>query len=315
MAFATAPGYNQFPFGNFSPTIFSKNALIAFRKVSVVPAITNTAYSGEIAQEGQTVNIIKESDVAVGTYVRGQQLLASDLLDDQTTLTVDHCNYFMFALDDIEKKQTHIDWMKMQQDRAAYKLRDAFDSEVLTYMATNAGVTSGLGTTSAAIVIKNQPASGQFTPLDIMSRLNRLFDENNVPTEDRFLVATPHFWELMQGESSKLMAVNFTGDAKSPARTGMYNGKVIDGDIRGFSCHLSNNLPTGGAGSSGSSGTDYASIIACHRSSTATASQIADTEVLRSPDTFADICRGKHLYGRKALRTEALGVVYWNVGA
>jgi hypothetical protein len=46
-------------------------------------------------------------------------------------------------------------------------------------------------------------------------------------------------------------------------------------------------------------------------SSTATASQIAKTEVIRSEFSFADKTRGLHLYGRKTLRTTALGVGYY----
>jgi hypothetical protein len=39
--------------------------------------------------------------------------------------------------------------------------------------------------------------------------------------------------------------------------------------------------------------------------SVATAQQINKTETYRDPDSFADIVRGMHLYGRKILRPEA----------
>ena len=38
----------------------------------------------------------------------------------------------------------------------------------------------------------------------------------------------------------------------------------------------------------------------------ATADQINKTETYRDPDSFADIVRGMHLYGRKILRPEGL---------
>jgi hypothetical protein len=41
-------------------------------------------------------------------------------------------------------------------------------------------------------------------------------------------------------------------------------------------------------------------------SAVATAEQINKTETYRDPDSFADIVRGMHLYGRKILRPEAL---------
>jgi hypothetical protein len=41
-------------------------------------------------------------------------------------------------------------------------------------------------------------------------------------------------------------------------------------------------------------------------SSTSTANHIAKIEVVRDPDSFADVVRGLHVFGRKVLRTEAL---------
>ena len=42
MAFGTAGGYGNLPNGNFSPIIYSKQVQLAFRKGSVVDAITNS---------------------------------------------------------------------------------------------------------------------------------------------------------------------------------------------------------------------------------------------------------------------------------
>ena len=47
-------------------------------------------------------------------------------------------------------------------------------------------------------------------------------------------------------------------------------------------------------------------VLAGHISSTATASHIAKTEVVRSTETFSDIVRGLHVFGRKVLRPEAI---------
>lgn len=47
-------------------------------------------------------------------------------------------------------------------------------------------------------------------------------------------------------------------------------------------------------------------VLAGHISSTATASQIAKTEAIRDPDSFADVVRGLHVFGRKVLRPESL---------
>jgi len=44
----------------FLPKIYSKKVLNFFRKASVVEAITNTDYAGEISAFGDSVRIIKE---------------------------------------------------------------------------------------------------------------------------------------------------------------------------------------------------------------------------------------------------------------
>jgi hypothetical protein len=58
---------------------------------------------------------------------------------------------------------------------------------------------------------------------------------------------------------------------------------------------------------------NFGVIVAGHDSAVATAEQINKTETYRDPDSFADIVRGMHLYGRKILRPEAITVARWNL--
>ena len=58
---------------------------------------------------------------------------------------------------------------------------------------------------------------------------------------------------------------------------------------------------------------NYGVIVAGHSSAVATAEQINKTETYRDPDSFADIVRGMHLYGRKILRPEAIVTAKYNV--
>ena len=53
-------------------------------------------------------------------------------------------------------------------------------------------------------------------------------------------------------------------------------------------------------------------IVAGHGSAVATAEQLSKTETYRDPDSFADIVRGMHLYGRKILRPEAIVTAKYN---
>ncbi len=100
MTFAVAGGYQNLPNGNFVPTIYSQKVIKAFRKRSVVDDITNRTFTGEIANYGDSVAIIREPDVTVSSYVRGQQLTSEALDDDAITLVIDKANKFQFAVDD-----------------------------------------------------------------------------------------------------------------------------------------------------------------------------------------------------------------------
>ncbi len=200
-------------------------------------------------------------------------------------------------VDDIEAKQSHINWESLATGSAAYALKDGYDTAILTYLSGQTPSANDYGSTGSAIDVGF--AAGEISPLNVMSRLARLLDDNNVPEENRWFVAKPLFWEVMADENSKLMGVDFTGDSSSKLR----NGRVTDGLIRGFTCYKSNNTATD----------TFAVAQAGHMSSTATASQIAKTEMIRDGDTFADIVRGLHVYGRKTLRTTALARCLFSV--
>lgn len=135
MAFQTAAGYGNLPNGNFSSVIYSKKVQTAFRKTTVVGDITNSDYFGEIANQGDTVRILKEPEIQVNSYARGTNITAQDLDDEDFQLVIDKANYFAFKLDDLEEHFSHVDYMSLAASRAAYKLADQYDQEVLAYLS------------------------------------------------------------------------------------------------------------------------------------------------------------------------------------
>ena len=135
MAFTTASGYGNLPNGNFSSVIYSKKVQLAFRKSTVVGDITNSDYFGEIAAQGDTVKIIKEPEISVSEYARGTQISAQDLDDEDFSLVVDKANYYAFKIDDIEEAHSHVNFMDLATNRAAYRLADQHDQEVLGYLS------------------------------------------------------------------------------------------------------------------------------------------------------------------------------------
>ena len=291
MAISKSAGYDNLPSGNFLPIIYSQKVQKFFRTASVVEDITNTDYAGEIENFGDTVNIIKEPTITVSSYTRGGQINIQNLADDQLQLTVDQANAFAFKVDDIEERQSHINFEALATSSGAYALKDSYDENVIAAMFSGAGTTvgsDGSGTDTGF-------GSSETDPTDILANSAKRLHAADVPTDNRWFLGTPEFYEQLGQASAKLMDASVTGDGTSPLR----NGNVLDGLVNGFRLYMTNNFAA-------SSTSNYFKVMFGHMSSTATANQIAKTEVVRDPDSFADIVRGLHMFGRKVLRTEAL---------
>jgi len=192
----------------------------------------------------------------------------------------------------------------------AFSLKRKYDANVLQAMADGAGNTgTDFGTAAAPINIYTAATKGD-TAVNMMLAMARALDDQSIPEENRFFVAPPAFYEALFGAGAKFAEVQVTGDGTSPLR----NGLVMQGNIAGMACYKSTALNNSGTDvvtiTSQDTTNDFV-VLAGHMSSTATASHIAKTEVVRSTDTFSDIVRGLHVFGRKVLRPEALvqGVV------
>ena len=352
MAFTSASGYNNLPNGNFSPVIYSKQVQLAFRKAAVCEAITNNDYFGEIAAMGDSVKIIKEPEITVKEYARGTTITPQDLDDEDFNLTIDKANYFAFKVDDIEEAHSHVNFQSLASDRAAYRLADQFDQDVLGYLSgfkqsaihsaadtanTTVNGSKAVSTAGSDELLSNmkldasdfnsgtggnsigiQPRTGGATavpsgagvanPLQIIARMARKLDQQNVDTQGRWLVVDPVFKEILMDEDSRLLDSDFGG-------SGLQNGLVLN-NLHGFRVYVSNNLPSVGTGPSttgGTNGSNYGVMVGGHDSAVATAEQINKTETYRDPDSFADIVRGMHLYGRKILRPEGLVNAIYNL--
>ena len=297
----------------FLPSVYSKKVMNFFRKASVIEAITNTDYAGEISSFGDSVKIIKEPVISVSDYTRNSDTTETRLTDQEITLVVDSAKAFKFIVDDIESNMSHVNFKEMASSSAAYALKDSYDAAVLATMFAGCSASSPnhiLGSDSAVDLAAGTFdgtggldigfGSGEHDPLDLMGRMSRLLDEQNVPEEGRWFVASPDFYEVLGQSSSKLLSVDYNGGQGS-----IRNGLVSSGKLRGFEMYKSNNI----AATSNAAG----KCMAGHMSSTATANTILSTEVLRDPTSFGDIVRGLHVFGAKVLRDEALVGAFYGI--
>jgi hypothetical protein len=295
--------------GFFLPEIYSQKVQNFFRKASVVEAITNTDYTGEIAAFGDTVNIIKEPTITTYDYTRGATTTKTVLTDQELVLVVDQARAFKFIVDDIEKRMSHVNFKEVASSSAAYALKDQKDSNVLSYISDNISASAPdmvLGSDSATPAASIGAATGyidvgfgtgEVDPIDLLARFARMLDEQSVPEEDRWFVASPEFYEVLSESSSKLLSVDYNGGQGS-----IRNGLVSSGLLRGFKMYKSNNI---------TDGSNANVCMAGHMSAVASAGTMLEVESLRDQDSFGDIVRGLHVYGRKVLRPEAVAKAFW----
>lgn len=317
-------------------TIYSKKVLQYFRTASVVEAITNNDYYGEISNYGDSVIIIKEPKMNIVDYARGQKLTSQAIDSDSMTLVLDQAKAFQFRVDDIETKLSHVNWQSLATDAAAYDLKNSYDKDILEFIAlavkpenvitTPAGVAVATGKTGNAMYnaivaakanvlqLKTNPSEAEvdagtaLDPLDLLNKFNLKLDIAEVPEEGRWVVVDPAFLELAMRIDSNMLNRDTNSDVAS-----IRNGLVAVSPIRGLKMYKTNNAPKlVDATRSRPSvvGTKLADtgriIIAGHMTAVATANAIVKTETLRSHESFGDIVRGLHVFGRGIVRSECL---------
>ena len=300
MAYPVAPGRPDYS-GNFIPEIWSGKLIENFYDSTVLAAISNTDYEGEIRNQGDTVNIRTQPNITIREYVKGQNLVVENPDAPKLQLVIDKGEYFSCVEDDIDRVQSDIKLMDMWSKDASEQMKIKIDQRVLTDMlpgigASNKGATAGqqsaafnLGTTGSPLTVTKDGASATTSVVDLIVDMGTVLDEANVPESDRFLIIPARMAGLIK--KSELKDASLTGDSVTPVR----NGRL--GMIDRFTLYVSHNLNV----SSGKT-----SIIGGHKMGFTFASQMTEMETLRAQSTFGNIIRGLQVYGYKVVKPEAL---------
>jgi hypothetical protein len=281
--------------GNFIPEIWSGKLIENFYDATVLSAISNTDYEGEIRQYGDTVNIRTMPELTIRDYEKGMTLTVENPDKAKLQLLIDKGEYFAAVEDDVDRIQADVNLMDAWSKDASEKMKIKIDQRVLTDIlpdiaALNKGATAGrisgdidLGTTAAPIAIDKTNV------IDLVVNMGTVLDESNSPEQDRFLIIPAKMAGYIK--RSDLKDASITGDASTPLR----NGRL--GMIDRFTIYVSHNL---------SVTTGKFSIIGGHKMGLTFASQMTNMETIRSETTFGNIIRGLQVYGYKVTKPEAL---------
>lgn len=328
MAYPIGTAYsdsNQSPAytANFIPQIWSGKLVEKFYAATVLAAISNTDYEGEIKNLGDEVKIRQRPTVTIADYSVNMDLVVqrpSAALGN--SLTIDKGKYFNLALDDVMEIQSDIDLMSIWAEDAAEQMKIAIDSQVLLDLraagtvganvaAANAGNAAGaisgnirLGVTATPLFINAAAAGTGDGALTANSRsvinwlvdMGQVLDEQNIPESGRWVVIPA--WIAALIKKSELKDASLAGDGTSMLR----NGRL--GMIDRFTLYMSNLLPSGVAGSLAAGEV----LVPFGTSAALTfASQFTKMETLRSERSFSNLLRGLQVYGFQITNGVAIG--------
>lgn len=293
--------------GTFIPELWSGKLIEKFYDATVLAAIANTDYEGEIKNEGDRVKIRTVPTLQISNYTRGLSLAKQRPDAPIVELSIDYAKYFNAECDDVSVYQSDIGLLNLWSQDASEQMKIVVDGSVLNSIyadaaATNQGATAGrislnlnMGATGAPVAI---------TPANIIDHIidhGLVLDEQNVPETGRWMVLPA--WMCAMVKRSDIRNASISGGDQSILR----NGRI--GEIDRFTIYNSNVL----------TGTTDGSFrvfrpLSGHKVGFTFASQMTKMETIRSQDSFADLIRGLQVYGFKVTKPDCLAVGYVRKG-
>lgn len=302
--------------GVFIPEVWSGKLVEKFYKATVLGAIANTDYEGEIKNFGDKVQIRSRPTITISDYQADQDLTVQRPSEPKQTMNIDKGKYFNLALDDVMDIQSDIDQLSVWAEDASEQMKIVIDNDVLNtglvnsadLHASNVGNTAGLISGDIRLGTDGSPtfvakagqggetgadASNDMAILDYIVNCGTVLDEQNIPETGRWFVIPA--WAAGLIKKSDLKDASISGDGTSILR----NGRL--GMIDRFTLYLSNILvPPGGYS------TAYPVLFGT-KAGFSFASQFTKLETLRSERSFSNLLRGLQVYGYKVVNNVALG--------
>ena len=310
---------------SFIPEIWSGKLQAKFYDNTVLAAIANTDWEGDIKDQGDRVKIRTVPNITIRNYEKGQTLTNEVPVANVIDLNIDKGKYFSVVADDVDKIQSDLRLMDIFANDAAQQMKIAVDTDVLSGLVTQAATANrgfgagridggiplgdGFNATvgsrrSVAIDPTTSAGSGSTstrrTPLDYLIDMGQVMDEQNLPESGRYVVVPA--WFAAMFKKGDLRNAQISGDDVSIAR----NGRV--GEVDRFTIYVSNLLPFQNSIADSNAGTGKRAfhIFAGVKEGLTFASQVTKVERLRAQTTFGDIMRGLNVYGYRVVTPNAL---------
>lgn len=293
---------------NFIPELWDESIERNLKPALVFADDCTKEFEGKISKLGDTVHILGITPPTISEYVLStsgsikndtnrNSANAADLSSPEgiagyeQTLLIDTVDYFNFELNDIDRAQSMKGLMDAATQEAAHGLAKKVDTNLATLIAAGGTVNS----VSSAVIDKTSAAVTKSNVMDFFdAAVQKLYENNVAPSTEVVATLSPRFFMLMKQAYTNLDTSN--SDMLKNGRVGKYNNVILK-----MSNHVvrSDSVANSGAG-------DIDTISFRTRRAVAFAKQLDGTETLRSQKHFANIVRGKILYGAKVIRPAEL---------
>lgn len=302
MAFPQAAG-GKVHSGTLIPTVWAKNFIKFFYMSTVLAAISNTDYEGELKNHGDTLKMNVLTGGASHEYADKQDLVYDEPDSDTIDLEINRGRYFAFNASYIDKAQSNLAFIEKWADHYAQITKRDIEHVVLSNVfaevdTANSGAAAGVESGDIDLGSVGTPLVP--TKADIVDSIvdwGDVLDQQNIPSEGRWL--TLPTWACAMIKKSDIKDASIMGDGKSALRTGRI------GMIDRFEIFSSNNLAKGTDGGS----TVFNGMFG-HKSAITFASQLTKQERFMNPKTFGEQIRALQSYGFKVIQPTALGHLY-----
>ena len=116
------------------PRFGSGKLIEKFYAATVLAAISNTDYEGEIKSYGDRVKIRTKPTLIINNYLVNGDLALQRPAGSSVELTIDQGKYFAAIIDDVIEKQSDINNMSLWSDDASEQMKIVVDTDVLAFL-------------------------------------------------------------------------------------------------------------------------------------------------------------------------------------
>lgn len=262
--------------------------------------------------------------VYLNEYQKGGTLNKPDRIESPAIdLPIDQNTHFYFGIDDIDRYQSDIKLMSQWADNATKNEKIKIDTDVLAFLAGTSPYSTALadsynrGAASTGLAGKisgkyfigvstNPYQATKANMIDLLAYAEAILGEQNVPDDEDWFFVMPRIMAMLL-KIGDIKDASMMGDGTSALRSGRL-GRLLN-----FTLYASNLLP-GGSSTGGTDPTTGQRSFYCpfgHKYGLTFASQFTETNYIDNPETtFGKFIKSLHVFGRKVIKAEALGMAY-----